>query len=427
MSLSGHIRLWSGSNELADDPKKNNTITTGDLPVDQASSFQPGMRKGESRKQEAPSSLVQNLEHKIYLHGPALSTAQKALRSVAGYCVRDPFEYRPARYVRLPSRVKARLVSIKKATTDAEVTTSSTTRNRSNTTELIAKFASSPKQELRRHRGSDGTCSAPSPLRPSIKALPGLPLCSADTTRVKDYVPSLLLTADDCDKPARNQGLARPSRPRLTADSDTQTRQLPTVDRDLEPVDMKSHNDRETCPPSPDVLALDHSSSQQNQANPAPQVLCTVRDLGSNGLSADSSSSGIRGRSSAKELSLRDPLFYKDRRHSEDRNRLSRQKAHVPQLDGTTTTRRPYRGGCEKSEKKKQWKVKRPGIIHLQRAVRGARKRLTIAHIRDGYNGVGTRNRCWRCAARRKVRKLRGEKPVTCAESGESCKSAVSE
>ncbi|KAF2220437.1 hypothetical protein BDZ85DRAFT_251774 [Elsinoe ampelina] len=314
------------------------------------------------------------------------SPAQRALHILTGQTARGPFQYKPARYVRLPPRVRAKLVSVEQLR--EEMTLPPHMLPTTEQVDLLQNPPSPPvppEQDPCCETGTPSPIIAPSPRRPQKRALSGLPLGSVDTARMKSFSTWSSDPLPDSTEELPKHIFARPGRPPLTTNSIKNTKV----------------SDQGRC--SPVQSKNDRSSNHAETGGVTSDVCCTIRDLGSNELSADSSLPDPGHRT------VFEPIANKFRASKEaitakSSSSTPQTTSPVHQLDGAAPPRRP-RGGCEKEPKVKQWKLNRPGMIQFGRAVRGARKRLTLAHV--GHTGV--RNRCWRCAAKGKVRRLKGK------------------
>ncbi|KAG8628482.1 hypothetical protein KVT40_004355 [Elsinoe batatas] len=340
------------------------------------------------------ADLLASSDSKKPTSNSTFSPAQRALHILTGQTARGPVQYKPARYVRLPPRVRAKLVSVDQPR-DESIFLSCTTAI-CGESDLLTRFPSPPVDSERspyRESGTPSPIIAPSPRRPQKRALSGLPLGSADTARIKSFSAWSAEPPTQSVDGSSSYDFVRPGGPAPTMSSSKST--AVSVQAKHSAVSLNDH--------TPETYATNSGSSSD--------ACCTVRDLGSNELSADSSSPD------PGHITVVEPIANKIRTTEEvmptkSSTSTTQTTSPVYQLDGASPPRR-RRGGCEKEPKVKQWKLNRPGMIQFGRAVRGARKRLTLAHV--GHTGV--RNRCWRCTAKGKVRRLKGKLRDTKSDS----------
>lgn len=175
------------------------------------------------------------------------SPAQRALLSLSGHPVRGPIYYEPARYVRVPRRVQARLVSIKQA-----VPTKGATNPNSivRTVDLISQFPSPPETKATssnttQRRVLDDTSVqpaalmassttqdvppilAPSPRRASRPPVLDMPNNGIDAQQQEPIIP-LPNHATSCITPTPKLELPRPNRPRPQTE-DSQDSDRPSI------------------------------------------------------------------------------------------------------------------------------------------------------------------------------------------------------
>lgn len=72
-------------------------------------------------------------------------------------------------------------------------------------------------------------------------------------------------------------------------------------------------------------------------------------------------------------------------------------------FDGASSETAAATVSCERRKRKKPYRLDRPGMVRIERAIRGLKRRAMLKHRR------GKRTKCLRCMARERVGRPMGE------------------